>query len=458
MLTAVLKQEKDTPAAAAPAKKASDDAKGSGAVTIVTEDGIRFMMSTDHADLLAVNKILGGQLKALEHGGVLIAPNPDGSFTGLVPGCCYAAHYTPDPTVRDPREMVKKLAGKQKPMSRKQVMSIFSHFDTDCSGAIDRDEFRAMAATMDLHMENEDIDAVFTVVDVDGNGTIEFEEFYDWLINTKKKGNIMKAGVKKLATRAGFTPQDNPEKILEIFNRIDTDKSGAIDPDEFRALIRDMHLKLDDDEVMALFKSIDLDGNGTLEFNEFLTWWQESVSGNKTMSDAAWQIRLGISEAELEAVTGLSKKKPDDKKKDADESEDGSEKKDDDDDKKKDKKPAAGKKATCALKWTNIDKFGDKWRVPGSGKKEEGLQAVQVSKTQDTVALRGCLVSEGGADAVAFTLPAGFAPKKLARFTAFVNTGKKSAPAEVVISTDGQVKVSSTDAGEFWFSGISYDI
>jgi len=291
MLATVLKQSKGN--SGSPAASGANAQKD--VVTVVTDDGTKFLMSTKNANVLAVNKIIGGQLTALEHGNVLIAANPDGSFTGLEPGCTYAAHYKPDPNVRDPREMVKKLALKKKPMSRKQVMSIFSHFDTDCSGAIDRDEFRAMAATMDLHMDPADIDNVFTIVDVDKNGTIEFEEFYDWLIYTKKKGNVMKNGVKKLATKVGITPQDNPEKILEIFNRIDTDKSGAIDPDEFRALIKDMHLKLADEEVMALFNTIDLDNNGTLEFNEFLTWWQDSVSGNHTMSDAAWQIRLGLS-------------------------------------------------------------------------------------------------------------------------------------------------------------------
>jgi len=449
MLATVLKQSNN-------GGKKTDNAQNEKTVTVVTDDGLRFLMSTENADCLAVNKILGGRLTALEHGNVLIAPNPDGSFTGLVPGNTYAAHYVPDPTVRDPREMVKKLAGKQKPMSRRQVMSIFSHFDTDCSGAIDRDEFRAMAATMDLHMDDSDIDAVFTVVDYDGNGTIEFEEFYDWLINSKKKGNVMKSGIKKLATHAGFVPQDNPEKILEIFNRIDTDKSGAIDPDEFRVLVKDMHLKLSDDEVMVLFKSIDLDGNGTIEFNEFLQWWQDSVCGNTTMSDAAWDLRLSISEAELRSVTGMSPQKKD--KDEDDKNEKKKKKGEDKEEKKEEKKPAEkSDKAGGALKWTNIDKFGEKWHAPGKGKKEKGIQAVQYSKMQGVVVLRGCLISEGEADAVAFTLPQDFTPKAALRFTACVVSGKKSAPAEVVITPDGKVTVSSTVAGEFWFSGISYD-
>jgi len=445
----ILKENKRTNGAAQAG--ASDDGEND-TVTVVTDDGLRFLMSTTNADCLAINKILGGQLTALEHGNILIAPNPDGTFSGLVPGCIYAAHYVPDPTVRDPREMVKKLALKQKPMSRRQVMSIFSHFDTDCSGAIDRDEFRAMAATMDLHMGDEDIDAVFKIVDYDGNGTIEFEEFYDWLVNNKRKGNIMKSGIKKLATHAGFVPQDKPEKILEIFNKIDTDKSGAIDPDEFRALVRDMHLKLNDDEVMVLFKSIDLDNNGTLEFNEFLTWWQDSVSGNSTMSDAAWQIRLGISEAELEQVTGIHHEEKDDESSEKKKGEDEDEK---DGEKKKDEKKS--KASSCALKWTSVDKFGAKWHAPGKGKKEKGLQAVQYSKAQGIVSLRGCLISEGEADAEAFTLPADFAPKKALHFAACVNAGKKSNPATVVISPDGKVTVSSKDAGEFWFSGISFE-
>jgi len=456
MLASVLRSSKE-----ADASKASKDGSQNGVVTVVTDDGTRFAMSTENANTFAVNKIIGGKLMALEQGGVLIAPNPDGSFSGLVAGRTYAAHYVPDPTIHDPRQMVKKLALKQKPMSRKQVMSIFSHFDTDCSGAIDRDEFRAMAATMDLHMEGKDIDAVFTVVDLDKNGTIEFEEFYDWLINTKKKGNILKSGLKKLATRAGFMPQDNPEKILEIFNRIDTDKSGAIDPDEFRALVKDLKLKLDDVEVMALFRSIDLDGNGTLEFNEFLTWWQDSVSGNSTMSDAAWQVRLGLSESELEAATGMKKPAPaahkeeekDEKKKDKKKGDD------DDDSEKEDEKETevVAPRNACALKWTNVETVGEKWHVPGKGKKEKGLQGVQYCEHRGVVSLRGCLISEGGASAVAFTLPADRAPSKHLRFNTFVNSGKKSEPADVVITPDGKVTVSSTNEGEFWFSGISYD-
>jgi len=457
MLAAVLAQDKGNSAAGS---SGADGAQGN-IVTVVTEDGTRFQMAADRATSFSANKILGGRLMAFEQGGVLIAPNPDGTFSGLVGGRTYAAHYVPDPHIHDPRQMVKKLAGKQKPPSRKQVMSIFSHFDTDCSGAIDRDEFRAMAATMDLHMDNKDIDAVFTIIDVDKNGTLEFEEFYDWLINNKKKGNIMKSGVKKLATRAGFMPQDSPEKILEIFNRIDTDKSGAIDPDEFRALVRDMHLKLDDVEVMALFKSIDLDNNGTLEFNEFLTWWQDSVSGNSTMSDAAWQIRLGISEAELEAATGMQRKAEKDKKekKDGDDSDaEGADEKEKE--KKKEEeapKKAAAASAACALKWTNVDKVGDKWHAPGKHKKEKDLQGAQYSDCNGVVSLRGCLISEGGAAAVAFVLPANCAPKATMRFTAFVGTHKKTNPADVVITPDGNVTVSATDEGEFWFSGISYD-
>jgi len=453
MLAAVLK----------PSKKGSDSKGRAGAagdggnvITVVTDDGIKFAMSTVSANTFAVNKILGGKLMALEQGGVLIAPNPDGSFSGLVPGRTYAAHYVPDPHVLDPREMVKKFTmGKQKPMSRKQVMSIFTHFDTDCSGAIDRDEFRALAATMDLHMNDKDIDSVFTIIDLDKNGTLEFEEFYDWLINEKRKGNMLKSGVKKLATSAGFTPQDSPDKILEIFNRIDTDKSGAIDPDEFRALVRDMHLKLDDVEVMALFKSIDLDNNGTLEFNEFLTWWQESVSGYSTMSDAAWQIRLGLSEAELEAATGLKKKKKVEAKGDAEAAADA-------DDAaaaaESEEKSVTPKKGACALKWTNVDKIGAKWHVPGTGKKEKGLQGAQFAQRVGTVAIRGCLISEGDVAAVAFTLPAEVAPKTALRFTTFCGSSKKTSPADVVITPDGNVTVSSTAEGEFWFSGISYDI
>jgi len=119
---------------------------------------------------------------------------------------------------------------------------------------------------------------------------------------------------------------------------------------------------------------------------------------------------------------------------------------------------AAAAAPQCAMKWAAVEKVGDKWHVPGDDKKEKDLQGAQYSNCNGVVALRGCLISEGGADTVAFVLPSKCAPKTALRFTAFTSNGKKTNPADVVVSPDGNVTVSSTDAGEFWFSGISYDI
>jgi len=119
-------------------------------------------------------------------------------------------------------------------------------------------------------------------------------------------------------------------------------------------------------------------------------------------------------------------------------------------------KKVEDKKASCALAWKDVEKVGDKWHVP-SNEKEKGLQAVQYSECKGIVSLRGCLISEGEAAEVAFTLPAECAPKKALRFNSFFFSGKKSSPSFVVISPDGNVTVSSTGKGEFWFSGISFD-
>lgn len=64
-----------------------------------------------------------------------------------------------------------------------ELREIFSHYDHNENGVIDRGEFRALLDALDARLTEEEIDAGLRAVDTNGNGQIEFEEFLEWWAN-----------------------------------------------------------------------------------------------------------------------------------------------------------------------------------------------------------------------------------------------------------------------------------
>jgi hypothetical protein len=54
----------------------------------------------------------------------------------------------------------------------------------------------------------------------------------------------------------------------ELFDQVDADKSGAVDHDEFRALIQMLGMTASKAEVDAMVKAADTDGNKEIDFEE----------------------------------------------------------------------------------------------------------------------------------------------------------------------------------------------
>merc|ERR1719274_122837 len=54
-----------------------------------------------------------------------------------------------------------------------------------------------------------------------------------------------------------------------FFNSYDEDKSGTIDPSEFKRLLSDLGEKVDKDTAEKIFKEADRDRSGTVNFEEF---------------------------------------------------------------------------------------------------------------------------------------------------------------------------------------------
>ena len=64
---------------------------------------------------------------------------------------------------------------------------------------------------------------------------------------------------------------DNDEEMVRLaFRTLDKDGSGTIDTQEFKHLMTHIGDKLTEDEVMTIINAADKDGDGTLSYDEFV--------------------------------------------------------------------------------------------------------------------------------------------------------------------------------------------
>ncbi len=87
-------------------------------------------------------------------------------------------------------------------------------------------------------------------VDEDGNGKIDFNEFYSLMQKRMKDTDI-------------------EEELMEAFKVFDRDGDGKISGQELRHVLENMGEKLTDQEVEDMVREADLDGDGLISYEEF---------------------------------------------------------------------------------------------------------------------------------------------------------------------------------------------
>jgi Ca2+-binding EF-hand superfamily protein len=61
-----------------------------------------------------------------------------------------------------------------------EIREIFSHYDTNKNGVIERTEFRALLNALQADMSEEEVKAGLRALDDNHNGIIDFDEFVKW--------------------------------------------------------------------------------------------------------------------------------------------------------------------------------------------------------------------------------------------------------------------------------------
>eukprot|EP00258_Populus_trichocarpa_P023159 XP_024439178.1 calmodulin-like protein 11 isoform X2 [Populus trichocarpa] len=121
-----------------------------------------------------------------------------------------------------------------------EFQEAFCLSDKDGDGRITFEELATVIKSLDHGATEEELRHMIREVDVDGNGTIEFGEFW----------NLMARKIKE---------NDADDELKEAFKVFDKDQDGYISPNE-----------VTDKELELMIQVADLDGDGQVNYEEFM--------------------------------------------------------------------------------------------------------------------------------------------------------------------------------------------
>ncbi|XP_073971179.1 calmodulin-alpha-like isoform X2 [Rhodnius prolixus] len=140
-------------------------------------------------------------------------------------------------------------------LSEEQVAEFkeaFMLFDKDEDGAITMAELGVVMRSLGQRPTETELRDMVNGVDQDGNGSIEFNEFLQ-MMSKKMKG------------------AEGEDELREAFRVFDKNNDGLISNSELRHVMTNLGEKLSDEEVDDMIKEADLDGDGMVNYAEFVT-------------------------------------------------------------------------------------------------------------------------------------------------------------------------------------------
>lgn len=127
----------------------------------------------------------------------------------------------------------------------------FDEFDKDGSGTISTKELLGVMRSMGQNPTEDELLALVMEVDLNGDGTIDFPEFLEMM---KQKSS----------------EADQEADLKEAFKIFDRDKDGFIDMKELKKVANMLGATLSKEEVDEFMREADVDGNGKLDYDEFV--------------------------------------------------------------------------------------------------------------------------------------------------------------------------------------------
>jgi len=148
-----------------------------------------------------------------------------------------------------------------------EYRDIFSFFDRDGGGTITTVELGQVMRTFGWNPTEGELQELVNEIDQDGNGCITFDEFV-WLMTRD------------------IHDSDIEEEIREAFRVFDREGHGFITASDLTSVLQTLGEKLTIEETEELIDEADIDGDGNVNYEEFVTMLFKRPHGSTSSEKA----------------------------------------------------------------------------------------------------------------------------------------------------------------------------
>ncbi|KAF4393357.1 hypothetical protein CsatB_009983 [Cannabis sativa] len=136
------------------------------------------------------------------------------------------------------------------------LREVFRSFDSNKDGSLTQVEMGSMLKSLGLKPSPDQVEALINQADTNHNGLVEFSEFV--------------AMVEPELLHSSRSPY-NQEQLRMMFEMFDTDGNGYITAAELAHSMAKLGHALTVDELAGMMNEADRDGDGRIDFEEFVT-------------------------------------------------------------------------------------------------------------------------------------------------------------------------------------------